>query len=144
MFSVEEKKKIAEAVEKVLLEINHVEMPVKEPLFFLRVEGKESWSFAEIEPNWKYKENKPSVNQHNEMQIIYKKIRDILVDQLDIEPEKIFMDSSPIKDFGADSLDAIELIVSIEEEFDFKIPNEDAEKIKTVKDMVDYVQARTN
>jgi hypothetical protein len=56
MFSVAEKQKIAEAVEKVLLEIDHPEMPKEKPIFELHVDGKESWSFADIKPNWWYKE----------------------------------------------------------------------------------------
>ena len=52
MFSIEEKHKIAAAVEKVLLELNHPEMPKERPVFYLRVEGKASWSWADIEPNW--------------------------------------------------------------------------------------------
>ena len=54
MFSMAEKRKIAEAVEKVLLEIGHHEMPTECPKFKLHVDGKESWSWADIEPNWKY------------------------------------------------------------------------------------------
>lgn len=54
MFSMAEKKKIAAAVEKVLLEIAHPEMPAERPSFKLHVEGKEDWSWADIEPNWKY------------------------------------------------------------------------------------------
>lgn len=56
MFSPEEKQKIARAVEKVLLEINNPEMPKFEPEFKLHVDGAESWSWADIEPNWKNKE----------------------------------------------------------------------------------------
>lgn len=56
MFSVAEKQKIAEAVEKVLLEIDHPEMPREKPSFHLHVDGKEAWSFADIKPNWFWKE----------------------------------------------------------------------------------------
>lgn len=67
MFSVAEKKKIAGAIEKVLLELNHPEMPKEKPNFTLAVEGKESWSWAEISPNWKFDDtNPPSVNPWNE------------------------------------------------------------------------------
>lgn len=52
MFSTEEKRKIAAALEKVLLEINHPEMPKERPYFKLHVDGKEDWSWADIEPNW--------------------------------------------------------------------------------------------
>lgn len=66
MFSLKEKQKIAEAVEKVLLEINHPEMPKERPLFSLHVMGKEQWSFADIEPNWVYEVKKPKTTEWNE------------------------------------------------------------------------------
>lgn len=66
MFSKEEKQKIAAAVEKVLLELDHPEMPKERPKFLLHVDGKESWSWADIEPNWKYENKDPQVNPWNE------------------------------------------------------------------------------
>jgi hypothetical protein len=57
MFSLKEKAKIAAAVEKALLEIRHPEMPDSNPKFSLHVDGKESWSWADIEPNWVYNDN---------------------------------------------------------------------------------------
>ena len=67
MFSVVEKRKIATAIEKVLLELNHPEMPTEKPKFKLHVDGKESWSWADIEPNWVYDDGKkPGVNPWNE------------------------------------------------------------------------------
>ena len=67
MFSIAEKKKISRAVEKVLLEINHPEMPKKKPKFKLHVDGKETWSWADIEPNWTYDGNKkPTTTAWNE------------------------------------------------------------------------------
>jgi len=68
MFSVEEKRKIAGAIQKVLLELKHPEMPSRKPSFKLHVSGKESWSWADIEPNWIYDDGhkKPSVNPFNE------------------------------------------------------------------------------
>ena len=67
MFSIAEKKRIAEAVEKVLLEINHPEMPKEKPKFKLHIDGKESWSYADIEPNWVYDEDKkPTTTIWNE------------------------------------------------------------------------------
>jgi hypothetical protein len=69
MFSLEEKKKISDAVEKVLLEINHPEMPEEKPKFMLHVGGLEDWSFANISPNWTYDENnKPTTTAWNEWQ----------------------------------------------------------------------------
>ena len=67
------------------------------------------------------------------------RIKKIIIDQLGIEEEKISIDSSFIDDLGADSLDIVELIMAFEEEFDIEIPDEDAEKIKTVGDAVDYL-----
>ena len=67
MFSLEEKKKIAAAIENVLLEIDHPEMPKEKPEFKLHVDGKESWSWADIVPNWKFgEENKPTTSHWNE------------------------------------------------------------------------------
>lgn len=67
MFSVAEKRKISEAVEKVLLELKHPEMPEAKPKFALHVGGKESWSFADIQPNWVFDGGKEiKVNPWNE------------------------------------------------------------------------------
>ena len=66
MFSMEQKKQIAAAVEKTLLSFNHPEMPTEKPKFHLRVDGKESWSWAEIEPNWTFENREPGINHHNE------------------------------------------------------------------------------
>lgn len=68
MFSVEEKRKIAEAIEKLLLELDHPEMPKEKPKFKLHVDGKESWSWADIEPNWVFEDGKEmGVNPFNEI-----------------------------------------------------------------------------
>ena len=67
MFSVAEKRKIADVIEKTLLELNHPEMPDKKPLFKLHVSGKEDWSWADVEPNWVFDDGKPmGVNPFNE------------------------------------------------------------------------------
>lgn len=66
MFSKEEKIKIADEIEKLLLNLNHPEMPKEKPKFSLHVDGKEGWSWADIEPNWKYKDKEPGVNPWNE------------------------------------------------------------------------------
>ena len=68
MFSIEEKKQIAAAVEKVLLDLRHPEMPTEKPVFHLHVDGKESWSWADIKPNWTFdgKEAQP-LNPWNEI-----------------------------------------------------------------------------
>ena len=67
MFSVAEKKKISEEIEKLLLSLNHPEMPKEKPSFRLHVDGKEAWSWADIKPNWKYSDTNPRVNPWNEV-----------------------------------------------------------------------------
>lgn len=67
------------------------------------------------------------------------KMIDIIEDQLSVDKEKIVPGASFIDDLGADSLDLVELIMAMEEEFEVDIPDEDAEKIATVQDAIDYV-----
>ncbi len=64
---------------------------------------------------------------------------DIIVEQLSVEKEKVVPNASFVDDLGADSLDLVELIMSMEEGFDIEIPDEEAEKIATVQDAIDYV-----
>ena len=64
---MEEKKKIASVIEKTLLELNHPEMPKEKPSFTIHVDGKESWSWADIKPNWTFENNPPGVNTWNEI-----------------------------------------------------------------------------
>lgn len=66
-------------------------------------------------------------------------IRNIIVDQLGLEPDEIKEDSGFVEDLGADSLDVIELVMAVEEEFEIVIPDADAAKVKTVREIVDYV-----
>mgnify|MGYP001140162701 CR=1 FL=1 len=68
------------------------------------------------------------------------KIKKIVVEQLGVEEEEVSMESSFIDDLGADSLDIVELIMALEEEFDIEIPDDEAEKISTVNDVVEYVK----
>lgn len=67
------------------------------------------------------------------------KVKDIIVEQLGVEADKVVPEASFIDDLGADSLDTVELIMAIEEEFDTEIPEEEATSIATVKDAIDYV-----
>lgn len=67
------------------------------------------------------------------------KIKDIIVEQLGVDPEKVKSEASFIDDLGADSLDIVELVMAMEEEFDLEIPDEDAEKLKTVNDVQSYL-----
>jgi acyl carrier protein len=69
------------------------------------------------------------------------RLRSIIVDQLGVDPEKVVTSASFVNDLGADSLDIVELVMAMEEEFDIEIPEEDAEKIRTVGDAVTYLQA---
>ena len=70
------------------------------------------------------------------------KIKSIVVDQLGVDEDQVTEDASFVDDLGADSLDTVELIMAFEEEFDIEIPDEDAQKIKTVKDVMAYIEAK--
>ena len=72
--------------------------------------------------------------------MVYEKIQAILSEQLDVLPEKVTMDASVIDDLGADSLDLVDLLMSIEDEFNIEVPDEDVEKVKTVGDLVKYIE----
>jgi acyl carrier protein len=71
---------------------------------------------------------------------VFDKIKEIIVEQLGIDEEEIQVDSSFVDDLGADSLDLVELIMAMEEEFSLEIPDEDAEKLVSVSDAVKYVK----
>lgn len=77
------------------------------------------------------------------MAISEERIIELIAENLDIDPEKVTLDASFQDDLGADSLDTVELVMAFEEEFDIEIPDEEAEKIRTVKDAIDYVNANT-
>lgn len=66
MFSMKQKQEISQKIEELLLSYKHPEMPTEKPRFHLRVDGKEGWSWADIEPNWTFNEHAPGVNPHNE------------------------------------------------------------------------------
>ncbi len=72
------------------------------------------------------------------------KVREIIVDQLGVEADKVKMEASFVDDLGADSLDIVELVMALEEEFNIEIPDEDAEKTRTVADVVNYISNKTN
>ena len=70
----------------------------------------------------------------------FDKIKEIIAEQLSVEEDSISMDTNLMKDLEADSLDAVEIIMTIEEEFDIEIPDEEAENFQTVADLVNYVE----
>lgn len=72
---------------------------------------------------------------------IFEKVKGVIVEQLGTEESNITSEASFIDDLGADSLDIVELIMALEEEFELEIPDEDAEKIATVGDVVDYIKS---
>ncbi|MCI6151700.1 MULTISPECIES: acyl carrier protein [Fusobacterium] len=69
------------------------------------------------------------------------KIKEIVVEQLGVDADQVTPEANFIEDLGADSLDTVELIMAFEEEFDVEIPDTDAEKIKTVQDVIDYIES---
>ena len=69
----------------------------------------------------------------------FDKVKDIIIEQLDVQADQVTEQASFIEDLGADSLDTVELVMALEENFDIEIPDEDAEKIKTVRDAVAYI-----
>ena len=71
---------------------------------------------------------------------VEKKIKQIIADQLGIPEEEILNESSFVEELGADSLDIVELIMAMEEEFEIEIPDEDAEKLLTVQDTIEYIR----
>lgn len=78
------------------------------------------------------------------MASVEEKVKSIIVDQLGVNEGEVTSTASFIDDLGADSLDIIELVMAFEEAFSIEIPDEDAEKIKTVKDAIDYVESHVN
>ena len=76
------------------------------------------------------------------MSELYAKVDSIIVEQLGVKEEDLRPEASFIDDLGADSLDTVELVMALEEEFDTEIPDEDAEKIKTVQDVYTYIDSK--
>ncbi len=74
----------------------------------------------------------------------FERVKKIVVEQLGVEPDEVQMSSTFVDDLGADSLDIVELIMAFEEEFSIEIPDEKAEKIKTVEDVVNYIKEVQN
>lgn len=70
---------------------------------------------------------------------IEQKVKDIIINELGVEPEKVTPEASFVEDLGADSLDTVELVMAFEEEFGMEIPDEEAEKLQTVGDAISYI-----
>ena len=77
------------------------------------------------------------------MSTIEERVKKIVVEQLGVKEEEVVLSASFVDDLGADSLDTVELVMALEEEFETEIPDEDAEKITTVQQAVDYVPAHS-
>lgn len=76
--------------------------------------------------------------------MIFEKLKDIIVDQLGVEADAVTMEANIQEDLGADSLDIVDLITTIEDEFDLSIPDEAVEDIKTVGDIANYIEKNTD
>ncbi len=72
--------------------------------------------------------------------MVFEKIKKILCEQLDVEEGDITMDTNIVEDLGADSLDIVDLIMSVEDEFELEVPDDQVENIKTVGDVVNYIE----
>ncbi len=72
--------------------------------------------------------------------MVFEKVKSIIVDQLDVDENKVTEDANIQDDLGADSLDIVDLVMSFEEEFDLEIPDDQVEKIKTVGDIVKFIE----
>ena len=76
------------------------------------------------------------------MAVDFEKIKKIIIDQLGVDESEVTMEASFVDDLGADSLDTVELVMALEEEFGIEIPDEDAEKLITVGDAVKYIEMK--
>ncbi|MCC6730105.1 MAG: acyl carrier protein [Chthonomonadales bacterium] len=72
----------------------------------------------------------------------FERVKKVIVEQLDVSEEEVTPQASFMDDLGADSLDVVELVMGLEEEFEIEIPDEDAEKIQTVQDAVSYIEVK--
>jgi acyl carrier protein len=73
----------------------------------------------------------------------FERVKKVVVEQLDVSEDEVTAQASFVEDLGADSLDVVELVMGLEEEFDIEIPDEDAEKIATVQDAISYIESKS-
>src|SRR6266511_3405611 len=93
-----------------------------------------------------FKSRATNTNRTNFMaeKSIEEKVKDIIVEQLGVNPEQVTPQASFIEDLGADSLDVVELVMAFEEEFGVEVPDEDAEKLQTVGDVIKYIEEKSS
>ena len=72
---------------------------------------------------------------------LFDDVKEVVVEQLSVSPDEVKEESKFVEDLGADSLDVVELVMALEEKFDIEIPDDEAEKIQTVKDVIDYIES---
>jgi len=84
--------------------------------------------------------NERKLKHRKKQMSIEERVKKIIVEQLGVKEEDVKPEASFVEDLGADSLDTVELVMALEEEFDIEIPDEEAEKITTVQSAIDYVQ----
>jgi len=72
---------------------------------------------------------------------VFEDVKEVVVEQLNVNADEVKLESKFVEDLGADSLDVVELVMALEEKFEIEIPDDEAEKIATVKDVVDYIEA---
>jgi acyl carrier protein len=82
------------------------------------------------------------IQDHFLMSTVEQQVKAIVAEQLGVKPEQVTSEASFVDDLGADSLDTVELVMALEEEFEIEIPDEDAEKITTVQQAIDYINER--
>jgi acyl carrier protein len=73
---------------------------------------------------------------------IEERVKDIIVDQLGVSADQVTSEAKFVEDLGADSLDTVELVMALEEEFDIEVPDDEAEKLQTVKDVVSFITSK--
>jgi acyl carrier protein len=91
-------------------------------------------------PPWTQIQEKAEKETHPMAAVVEDKVKQIIVEQLGVDEGEVTPNASFVDDLGADSLDTVELVMAFEEAFDIEIPDEDAEKIRTVKDAIDYIE----